>query len=192
MNRPLEGSYLTGDEAPEALLEAWRPMVLAAALRLLPRSGPVEPEDVASQVIIDLLRVLRSEKTISHPSSYIQKMVMHRVLAETRRVRRQQGGGLSIDSQRNVLFEELPDPRAPVPGTGMERRELALKVYETVERLADNRRQVVKLHLRGLSREEIEPLLGFSEAKVRNLLYRGLEDLRELLVKEGIGDATLG
>ena len=38
----------------------------------------------------------------------------------------------------------------------------------------------------------VEPLLGFSEAKVRNLLYRGLEDLRGLLAKEGIGDATHG
>jgi RNA polymerase sigma-70 factor (ECF subfamily) len=183
---------VTAAEAPEALLEAWRPMVLAAAVRLLPRAGPVEPEDVASQVIIDLLRVLRTEKTINHPSSYIQKMVMHRVLAETRRVRKLQGGGHSIETQRNVLFEELPDPRAPVPEVGLERRELARKVFETVERLAENRRQVVKLHLRGLPREEIEPLLGFSEAKVRNLLYRGLEDLRELLAKEGIGDATHG
>ena len=43
-----------------------------------------------------------------------------------------------------------------------------------------------KLHLEGYRRDEIEALLGWSEAKTRNLLYRGLSDLREFLVARGI------
>jgi RNA polymerase sigma-70 factor (ECF subfamily) len=39
----------------------------------------------------------------------------------------------------------------------------------------------------GYDREEIADLLHWSEAKTRNLLYRGLEDLRQLLVARGIG-----
>ena len=45
----------------------------------------------------------------------------------------------------------------------------------------------MRLHLQGYHRDEIAGLLGWSEAKTRNLLYRGLDDLRALLVRQGIG-----
>ena len=38
----------------------------------------------------------------------------------------------------------------------------------------------------GHSREEIARTLGWSESKVRNLLYRGLADVRERLLAEGV------
>jgi RNA polymerase sigma-70 factor (ECF subfamily) len=43
------------------------------------------------------------------------------------------------------------------------------------------------MHLAGYPREEIARLMGWTEAKTRNLLYRGLADLRERLTAEGIG-----
>jgi DNA-directed RNA polymerase specialized sigma24 family protein len=42
------------------------------------------------------------------------------------------------------------------------------------------------MHLMGHSRDEIAQLLGWTEAKTRNLLYRGLADVREWLVAEGV------
>ena len=41
------------------------------------------------------------------------------------------------------------------------------------------------MHLAGYSREEIAQLMGWSEAKTRNLLYRGLAELREQLGQRG-------
>jgi DNA-directed RNA polymerase specialized sigma24 family protein len=38
----------------------------------------------------------------------------------------------------------------------------------------------------GHSREEIADLLGWTEAKTRNLLYRGLADVRARLLAEGV------
>jgi RNA polymerase sigma-70 factor (ECF subfamily) len=43
------------------------------------------------------------------------------------------------------------------------------------------------MYLSGYSRDEIARRLGWSEAKTRNLLYRGLEDLRNELRRRGIG-----
>jgi RNA polymerase sigma-70 factor (ECF subfamily) len=43
------------------------------------------------------------------------------------------------------------------------------------------------MHLAGYPRQEIADLLGWSEAKTRNLLYRGLDDLRSRLTARGIG-----
>lgn len=43
------------------------------------------------------------------------------------------------------------------------------------------------MYLAGYGREEIADLMGWTEAKTRNLLYRGLGDLRERLTQMGIG-----
>jgi DNA-directed RNA polymerase specialized sigma24 family protein len=43
------------------------------------------------------------------------------------------------------------------------------------------------MHLQGYPREEIAELMGWTEAKTRNLLYRGLADLRDRLTEQGIG-----
>jgi RNA polymerase sigma-70 factor (ECF subfamily) len=56
--------------------------------------------------------------------------------------------------------------------------------------LAESRRAVVRMHLAGYERHEIGDLLGWTEAKTRNLLYRGLADLREILESWGIGPAS--
>ena len=53
--------------------------------------------------------------------------------------------------------------------------------------LVSSRRAVVRMHLAGYPREEIADLMGWSESKTRNLLYRGLDDLRERLATMGIG-----
>jgi RNA polymerase sigma-70 factor (ECF subfamily) len=60
------------------------------------------------------------------------------------------------------------------------------QVERAIETIQPSRRPVVRMHLLGHSREEIAKLLGWSEAKTRNLLYRGLADLRERLMAEGI------
>jgi DNA-directed RNA polymerase specialized sigma24 family protein len=50
-----------------------------------------------------------------------------------------------------------------------------------VEGLIDSRRQVVKLYLMNLSIQEISGYLKWTQDKTRNLLYRGLADLKESL-----------
>jgi RNA polymerase sigma-70 factor (ECF subfamily) len=74
----------------------------------------------------------------------------------------------------------------------LDESELAYRLARAVDELPSPRQAVVRLHLRGYHREEIAELLGWSEAKTRNLLYRGLDDLRGLLAQRGIGPrATL-
>ncbi len=64
--------------------------------------------------------------------------------------------------------------------------ETQLAVAAALATMVPNRRAVVRMFLSGYSREEIGSLLGWSEAKARNLLYRGLDDLRHRLIAKGI------
>ena len=65
--------------------------------------------------------------------------------------------------------------------------DLATALDRALSDLVSSRRGVVRMHLAGYPREEIADLMGWSEAKTRNLLYRGLEDLRQRLTTMGIG-----
>jgi len=64
--------------------------------------------------------------------------------------------------------------------------ELARAVHDALALLAESRRSVVRMHLAGYDRSEIAELLGWTEGKTRNLLYRGLDDLRAILASRGI------
>ena len=63
-------------------------------------------------------------------------------------------------------------------------------VTSAVDLLAESRRAVVRMYLAGYDREEIGELLGWSEPKTRNLLYRGLAEVRSSLVSWGYGPGS--
>ena len=81
---------------------------------------------------------------------------------------------------------EEPVSDAADPSCSVEESELAAQLAQAVEAITPSRRPVVRMYLAGYSREEVAALMGWSEAKTRNLLYRGLADLRERLADLGI------
>ena len=128
---------------------------------------------------IRLWRVCGNPENIARLSaSYLQRVVTTAVLDLLRRRRR---------AATHDPVDDLPLP-APGPGpeADVEAASLGILVRTAVESLGLARRTVVKLHLQGYHRDEIEVLLGWTEARTRNLLYRGLSDLREYLVARGI------
>jgi len=98
-------------------------------------------------------------------------------------------------AQRIEQTVSIQDPGVAVPaGVSPERdleySELAAQVARAIESIPASRRPVVRMYLAGHPREEIASLLGWTEAKTRNLLYRGLTDLRARLTAQGIGWET--
>ena len=87
---------------------------------------------------------------------------------------------------REVAPTLLPPSAEISPHSRAERRELLEKIGAALAKLPDNRRRAVKLHLHGMTPSEIGNLLGWSEAKARNLVYRGRSDLADALKKMGI------
>lgn len=71
------------------------------------------------------------------------------------------------------------------PDVQLEERESAGRIMAEVDRLAPDRRAAVKLHLAGYQREEIASMLGWSDVRTRNLVHRGMSDLRTRLTALG-------
>ena len=125
-----------------------------------------------------------SEQIREVTSSYVYRTAVSAALDLLRR--RRAGRTEPLDE----VEHDLPDGGAAIhghPEAELAESELAGQVMEVVEGIAPARRPVVRMHLAGYGREEIAALLGWSDAKTRNLLYRGLADLREGLLRRGIG-----
>jgi len=126
----------------------------------------------------------RTRETIrALPTSYVVKAITSAALDLVRR-RRSHGARQSVS-----LVDAPEESGLLVDATGplqVEAAELASAVGRCLAGMLPTRRVVVQLHLAGHERAEIARLLGWSEAKVRNLTYRGLADLREALQAAGI------
>jgi RNA polymerase sigma-70 factor (ECF subfamily) len=145
-------------------------------------------EDLIQEVRLRLWKALESgEKILSAPASYIHRTAVSAALdvLRRRRARRETPARLSRPSGLAMLGE------SPGADSRLEAIELQESIGRAVEMLIPARRSVVRMYLAGYDREEIADLLGWTEPKTRNLLYRGLGDLREKLTEMGIGPEAI-
>jgi RNA polymerase sigma factor (sigma-70 family) len=153
-----------------------------------PEGTGLDVDDVMQEARLRLWRVVSSEREIRDPASYLRRIAATAAIDAIRRVkaRREEQMQLSPDEASGS------DPKAAQPvdsGTSPElaaqHRELMLIVEAVLGSLPENRSRVVRLHLQGFSTVEIAELMAWSEAKTRNLVYRGLDDLRSRLRAQG-------
>jgi RNA polymerase sigma factor (sigma-70 family) len=115
------------------------------------------------------------------PASYLHRTALSAAvdLLRRRRARR---------ADQMISLDDEPDGMAAAHGPELDlaESELANQVERALQSIQASRRPVVRMHLMGHSREEIARVLGWSESKTRNLLYRGLADVRERLQAEGV------
>lgn len=147
-------------------------------------------DELEQEVRIRLWRARAgSENLATAPTSYVYRTAMTAALdvVRRRRARREEslddepGEGASPASA--AAAAAAPDD----PAAALERSELEERIWAAVEDIPATRRAPVRMYLAGYGREEIAETMGWSEAKTRNLLYRGLADLRERLTALGIG-----
>jgi RNA polymerase sigma factor (sigma-70 family) len=122
-----------------------------------------------------------SENLAAIPASYLQRTALSAAIDLLRR-------GRARRADRMVPVDDEPAgmSQSPAADQALAESETAEQVERAIQSIHASRRAVVRMHLMGHSREEIAQLLGWTEAKTRNLLYRGLADVRERLVAEGV------
>jgi RNA polymerase sigma-70 factor (ECF subfamily) len=164
----------------ETVVTRFRTMVLSIGVR----RGLVDADldEVIQEVRIRLWRAGNAGKELDElGSSYVYHVATTAALDLLRR-RRAFGAEQTEDVEES---SELPAD-APSPHEDVEARELAAQIDAAVEKLATERRVAVRMHLSGYDRDDIARALGWSEGKTRNLLYRGLDDVRRRLADMGI------
>ena len=117
-----------------------------------------------------------SEQVDETNTSYVYRTASSAALDVIRRRRARQADrhdAIEDEGTVTVLTAPQPDPHASPRGVASS----AQRVARAIDEIPASRRPPVRMHLAGYPREEIAKLMGWTEAKTRNLLYRGLADL---------------
>jgi RNA polymerase sigma-70 factor (ECF subfamily) len=159
--------------------------------RRCPRHLGIDPADVEQEVLLRVWRTLERESDLRSPASFLHRVVATALVdaVRRRRARPEETAMLGDERSGEGLVRE-PAAAAPSPEEAANRAEILAAVDQELAEMPEGRRLAVKLHLQGFDTEEVGGLAGWSEPKARNLVYRGLEQLRRRLRQRGIDYAS--
>lgn len=159
----------------QQILERFSSLIRIHIIKFNPQRYGVDPDDIVQEIRIKIWRLLKHEKNIRNYPSYIKKIVNSSVIDFLRKRKRDDG----------IIFTEkqmkVSEGKKDYPATSLFDEELRDTLSQAVESLIESRRKVVRLHLLDMTIEEISAIFNWSSNKTRNLLYRGLTDLKRIL-----------
>jgi DNA-directed RNA polymerase specialized sigma24 family protein len=103
------------------------------------------------------------------------------VIDQLRKLKREEGIYLH-EKAKKISEQNKPYVSDPFYGE----KDMNDIIGRAVEGLIESRRRVVKLYLLNMNIEEIAVYFHWSKDKTRNLLYRGLTDLKKILKEHDI------
>jgi len=148
--------------------------------RFNPQEDGIDPEDICQDVKIKIWKLIKDEKKINYFSSYLKKIINTTVIDQIRKLKKQES--IIIQEKRNLIAQHKDYYRQ----NKVNYSHLNISIDNALESLIESRKKVVKLFLLNMSIDEISIFLHWSKDKTRNLLYRGLADLKAYLKEEGI------
>lgn len=143
-------------------------------------------DEVLQEVRIRLWRVDSSSsgKLDALKSSYVYRAALSAAIDLLRRRRARREESLDGDDASDHDLSAFAAPASA--DADVLASDTGRAIEAALSLVVPSRRAVVRMYLAGYDRQEIAALLRWSEAKTRNLLYRGLDDLRQLLTAKGI------
>jgi RNA polymerase sigma-70 factor (ECF subfamily) len=156
-------------QAASELLECFSRPVYNFLYRLC--GNRQDAEDLSQETFIKVWSALASYRDRFSVSTWIHT-IAYRVYVDWWRRQSQMRG--MLNEWWTTLVDEEPDPFAKAAG-----QELAKRLYRAVERLEEDRRQLVHLHYyQGLSLKETAQVLGVARSTVKYRLREVMNSLR--------------
>jgi RNA polymerase sigma factor (sigma-70 family) len=169
------------------ILDDYTGVVRRAIARISPHYLHLHRDEIEQEARIRLWQALRSERNIADPASYLYRIAATATIDAVRRVKARRESPLTVVEDPDERPQQLPSVE---PADSPERVAVGKEIGDHIRRalamLPDRRRRAVGLYLQGFTTEEISGLLAWSEPKARNLVYRGLKELRQQLGRQGV------
>jgi RNA polymerase sigma factor (sigma-70 family) len=165
----------------EAMLRQYDRLIVSIVARLgrqfgLRRDSFTVRDDIAQEVRFDIWKQVARGVVIEFPATYIYRATIRETVRALRRAASRDMEPLDDDATQAV---EPADPFKILVARDQLRR-----VHEGVAALSPERRQAVEAHLTGFQFQELMSVHGWSYQKARNLVARGMADLRARLGAE--------
>ncbi len=147
----------------------------------LHKTDNVNLEDVEQEVKVKIWKFLKKGKKVDNFPSYIKRVAYTVTIDELRKMRKQNPTSETISFKNiysNSRMDELRNTENS-PESQLEGQEILESLKKLIDSLGENRKQVLRLYLIGMSIEEICEFFDWDKTKVRHLLYRGIDDMKE-------------
>ena len=170
-------------------LSELRASLARAVTRICPSWLVDSRDDLVQAAVMRVMRIQeKSEGERELSTSYLYRVAHSALVDEIRRVRRRREVSLEggMDGEEDRVY-----PIATVEASGMNPekraagRELGEAIRACLEKMKQERRMAVVLHLQGHTVPEAASLLSWTVKRAENLVYRGLANLRECLASKG-------
>ena len=163
----------------ENLVSEYGHVIRSAVRRVAGTEAHRVAADVEQQVLLELWKQIAREQTIDYPSSYLYKAAVRETIRLARQARRRSEEDL--DAVQPVRWTD------DGPDTDPERRAMAgewsRQLRAHTDDLSEDRRHAVIAHLAGYRVREIMAARGWTYQRARNLIARGMADLRRALTE---------
>lgn len=177
------------EERFNAVVEEFGTLLRRAIVRFCPHDKGLHFDDIEQEARLRLWRALQAEREVANYASYLYRIAATATIDAMRRIQARHEEQLETLIEQRIDEGEIMIAPAPVkdsPERLAESREAVGKVMSAVEKLPDEQRRAVGLYLQGMTSQDVADLMGWTEPKSRNLVYRGLKELRKSLRQEGI------
>jgi RNA polymerase sigma factor (sigma-70 family) len=177
------------EERFNLVVEEFGVLLRRAIVRFCPRDKGLQFDDIEQEARLRLWRALQDEREVTNYASYLYRIAATATIDALRRVQARHEEQLEILIEQRTDDGDIMLAPAPVkdsPERLAESREAVDKVMSAVAKLPDAQRRAVGMYLQGMTSQDVADLMGWSEPKSRNLVYRGLKELRKSLREEGI------
>lgn len=164
------------DRRLNQLLDTYTGQVRMQLRRLAPQLKAADSDDLVQEVRIRLWQVLKSERNLEQPASYIRKVVLTTTIDALRRAK-VRGDGETHLSWDALLLQSVPGQDVEL-GEQASRWQQVQALETRLKTLDPEAARAMRLHLLGCTTEEIGKTLDWTEAKARNLVYRTLKQLQ--------------
>ena len=176
-----DSSHVDEDERVSRFLSDYGHVLRRAVRRVCPRTLGLQVEEIEQDARLRLWRALRRESEVRDPPSYVFRVAVTAAIDAIRQIRARREAPIAAREDDDAGAAAEPIEPRPSPEQRAIQQEAVERAYVAIDSLPENRRQAVRLHLNGFTSEEIAGLLGWTEAKARNLVSRGLQQAREQL-----------
>ena len=177
------------EERFNLVVEEFGVLLRRAIVRFCPRDKGLQFDDIEQEACLRLWRALQDEREVTNYASYLYRIAATATIDAMRRIQARHEEQLDILVEQRTDEGEmmlLPAPVKDSPERLAESREAVDRVMSAVAKLPDAQRRAVGMYLQGMTSQDVADLMGWSEPKSRNLIYRGLKELRKSLREEGI------
>jgi len=169
------------DDRLKSLTDKFASLIRHVIAANLHKSDEIALEDVEQEVKLKIWKLLKKGKKVENLPSYIKRVAYTATVDELRKMKRQNPASEIALHTTLVSMTRLREigESADFPEMRLESKETRIFLEGLIDSLKQNRKQVLRLYLTGMSVEEICEFFDWDKTKVRHLLYRGIEDLRE-------------